>query len=76
VTERWLERVERDWLRALPFPVRGYFRVLGDAPVEERRLRVRIRFRGTVPDREVLERFLGRVHIPTTARLTGGDGSA
>lgn len=73
--KRWLERVERDWLRALPFPVRGYFRVLGDTPVEERRIRVRIRFRDAAPDREVLEGFLRRVHIPTTARLTGGAGS-
>jgi hypothetical protein len=72
---RWLERVERDWLRALPFPVRGYFRVLGDTPVRERRIRVRIRFRATAPDREVLEGFLRRVHIPTTAGLTGGAGS-
>jgi len=74
VRARWLERVERDWLRALPFPVRGYFRVLGDPPVEERRIRVRIRFRGAAPERAVMEGFLRRVYIPATAHLTGGAG--
>ncbi|HEU4453208.1 MAG TPA: hypothetical protein VFR81_09105 [Longimicrobium sp.] len=74
--EAWLLRVERDWLRALPFPVRGYFRVLGGTPAEERRLRVRIRFRGAAPDREVMEGFLRRVHVPATAHLIGVDGSA
>jgi hypothetical protein len=74
-TEAWLLRVERDWLRALPFPVRGYFHALGDTPEEERRLRVRIRFRGAAPEREVMEGFLRRVHVPTTAHLIDVDGS-
>lgn len=69
-----LVAVERRWLRSLPFPVRGYFRVLGDSPSEERTVRLRIRFRDAVPEREVLEGILGRVHLPATARLAGGAG--
>ncbi|HSU17269.1 hypothetical protein [Longimicrobium sp.] len=67
-------RAEAAWLRALPFPVRGYFRVLGGTPAGERQVRLRIRFRGAAPERQVLEGLLGRVHIPATARLTGGSG--
>ena len=69
-------RAERVWLRSLPFPVRGYFRVLGDSPSEERTVRLRIRFRDAAPDREVLEGILGRVHLPATARLAGGSGAS
>ena len=69
-------RAEAVWLRALPFPVRGYFRVLGGTPAEERSVRLRIRFRGAAPEREVLEGLLGRVHLPATARLTGGSGAS
>ena len=68
-------RVEREWLRSLPFPVRGYFRVLGGSPEEERQVRLRIRFRDVAPEREVLEGILGRVHLPATARLAGGAGT-
>jgi hypothetical protein len=77
---RWLlaprlVREERVWLQSLPFPVRGYFRTLGNAPEEERQVRVRIVFRGGAPEREVLEGLFGRVVFPATARLTGGQGS-
>jgi hypothetical protein len=77
---RWLlaprlVRRERAWLQALPFPVRGYFRTLGNSPEEERQVRVRIVFRGDAPEREVLEGLFGRVVFPATARLTGGQGS-
>lgn len=76
---RWLAgvklvRVERRWLRGLPFPVRGYFRVLGGAPAEERQVRLRIRFRESAPERKVLEGIVGRVQQPASARLTGGSG--
>ncbi|HET7464494.1 MAG TPA: hypothetical protein VFJ82_24760 [Longimicrobium sp.] len=67
-------RMEAAWLRALPFPVRGYFRVLGDTPAEERCVRVRITFRHTAPAREVLEGMAGRMAYPATARLDGGSG--
>jgi hypothetical protein len=65
---------ERAWILALPFPVRGYFRVLGGTPSEERQVRVRIRFRHAAPEREVLEGLLGRTQFPATARVTGGRG--
>jgi hypothetical protein len=65
---------ERAWILALPFPVRGYFRVLGGTPAEERHVRMRIRFRHAAPEREVLEGLLGRIQFPATARLTGGRG--
>ncbi|HEU4559737.1 MAG TPA: hypothetical protein VFS20_17925 [Longimicrobium sp.] len=68
-------RAERVWLRSLPFPVRGWFRVLGDTPSEERTVRLRIRFRDAIPEREVLEGILGRIHLPATARLRGGAGA-
>jgi len=71
----WLVRRERAWLQALPFPVRGYFRTLGQVPEEERRVRVRIEFRGEPPEREVLEGLFGRVTVPATARLTDGKGA-
>jgi MFS family permease len=70
-----LVRAERAWLLALPFPVRGYFQVLGRAPEEERQLRVRIVFRGGAPERELLEGLCGRVAFPGTARITGGRGA-
>jgi hypothetical protein len=70
-----LVRVERAWLLSLPFPVRGYFRTLGQSPEEERSVRVRIVFRGAVPEREVLEGLFGRVVYPATARITGGNGT-
>jgi hypothetical protein len=70
-----LVRVERRWLLALPFPVRGYFRVLGATPAEERAVRVRIHFRDAAPEREMLDGLLGRVRFPASARLTGGSGS-
>jgi hypothetical protein len=70
-----LVRVERRWLLSLPFPVRGYFRVLGATPAEERTVRVRIRFRGAAPDREMLDGLLGRVQYPASARLTRGSGT-
>jgi len=63
-------RGEAAWLRALPFPVRGYFRVLGDTPSEERFVRVRITFRRAAPEREVLEGLAGRA----AATLDGGGG--
>jgi hypothetical protein len=63
-------RVERAWLMALPFPVRGYFRVLGATPAEEQTIRLRIHFRGSAPERELLDGMLGR----GSARLTGGRG--
>ncbi|MFL5539823.1 MAG: GNAT family N-acetyltransferase [Longimicrobiaceae bacterium] len=72
----WLVRRERAWLQALPFPVRGWFRTLGQAPEEERRVRVRIEFRGEPPEREVLEGLFGRVAIPATARLAAGQGAS
>lgn len=75
VVGRRLARIEQAWLLALPFPVRGYFRVLGAAPAEERTVRVRIRFREAVPEREVLDGLLGRVQYPASARLTGGSGA-
>ena len=68
-------REERAWLLSLPFPVRGYFRTLGQSPEEERQVRVRIVFRGPVPEREMLEGLFGRVTYPATARITGGKGS-
>lgn len=74
VVARRLVGVERRWLSGLPFPVRGYFRVLGDTPEEERQVRLRIRFRDAAPEREVLEGLLGRITVPATARLTGGAG--
>jgi hypothetical protein len=67
-------RMEGAWLVGLPFPVRGYFRVLGGTPSEEREVKVRIEFRDAVPDRETLDGLLGRVEYPATARLTGGGG--
>jgi hypothetical protein len=67
--------VERAWLLSLPFPVRAYFRTLGSAPEEERRVRVRIVFRGAAPEQEVLEGLFGRVTVPATARITGGRGT-
>jgi hypothetical protein len=74
---RWLlgrryARVEAAWVRSLPFPVQGYFRVLGETPAEERRVRVRFEFQAAAPGREVLEGLVGRVAYPATARLTGG----
>ncbi|MFL5381735.1 MAG: hypothetical protein ACJ8GN_04400 [Longimicrobiaceae bacterium] len=72
----WLVRRERAWLQALPFPVRGYFRTLGQAPEEERRVCVRIDFREEPPEREVLEGLLGRVAYPASARITGGKGAS
>jgi hypothetical protein len=76
---RWLRglrqtRVEAEWLRALPFPVRGYFRVLQAGPEEERYLTVRLSFRDTAPDAEILNGMLGRVQYPASVRLTGGNG--
>ncbi|HEX7243079.1 MAG TPA: hypothetical protein VF263_22540, partial [Longimicrobiaceae bacterium] len=71
-----LERVERRWVRSLPFSVEGYFRVLGATPSEETRIRVRIRFRTAAPGREVLDGLLGRVQFPASARVTGGSGLA
>jgi len=71
-----LERVERAWIRSLPFLVRGYFHVLGATPAEERTVRVRILFRDTAPERDVLDGLLGRVQYPASARLTGGSGTA
>ena len=68
-------RAERAWLLSLPFPVRGYFRTLGQTPEEERQVRVRIVFRGAAPEQEVLEGLFGRVAYPATARVTGGQGS-
>ena len=65
-------RREAAWLGALPFPVRGYFRVLGETPAEERRVQVRFEFRDAAPAREVLEGMVGRVSYPATARLAGG----
>jgi len=65
-------RGEAAWLRALPFPVRGYFRVLGETPSEERFVRVRIHFRHAAPEREVLEGIAGRLVYPATATLDGG----
>jgi hypothetical protein len=41
VLGRRYARVEAAWVQALPFPVRGYFRVLGETLAEERRVRVR-----------------------------------
>jgi len=78
---RWIEgrrlaRVEQAWLLSLPFPVRGYFRVLGATPSEETRVRLRIRFREAAPEREVLDGLLGQVQYPASARLTGGSGLA
>jgi len=67
-------RREREWIRSLPFPVRGYFRVLGETPEEERRVRVRFEFQAAAPGRELLEGLVGRVAYPASARLTGGDG--
>ena len=67
-------RREAAWLASLPFPVRGYFRVLGETPSEERQVRVRIHFRHAAPEREVLEGMVGRVVYPATAVLTGGSG--
>lgn len=71
----WLAREERAWLLALPFPVRGYFRVLADSPAEERELRVRITFCDAAPSADVLEGMLARVTVPATARITGGAGT-
>jgi hypothetical protein len=70
-----LERVERKWLQSLPFPVKGYFRVLSATPSEETRVRVLIHFRGEPPEREVLDGLLGRVQFPASARLTDGRGA-
>jgi|GEM_PF-1940329 len=67
-------RREREWIRSLPFPVRGYFRVLGETPEEERRVRVRFQFQDAAPARELLEGLVGRVAYPASARLTGGSG--
>jgi hypothetical protein len=67
-------RGEAAWLRALPFPVRGYFRVLGETPSEERFVRVRILFRHAAPERQVLEGLAGRLVYPATATLDGGTG--
>ncbi|HEX8905859.1 MAG TPA: hypothetical protein VF771_13495 [Longimicrobiaceae bacterium] len=69
-----LTRKERAWILALPFPVRGYFRVLGGTPAEQRSVRVHIRFRHAAPEHEVLEGLVGRVQSPASARLTGGRG--
>ncbi|HET7230917.1 MAG TPA: hypothetical protein VFJ16_12985 [Longimicrobium sp.] len=67
-------RREAAWLGSLPFPVRGYFRILGETPSEERQVRVRIRFRHAAPEREVLEGIVGLVQYPATAVLSGGSG--
>lgn len=74
VLGRRYARVEAAWVRSLPFPVRGYFRVLGDTPQEERRVRMRFEFQGAAPERELLEGLVGRVAYPASARLTGGSG--
>jgi hypothetical protein len=71
-----LERVERRWLQSLPFPVKGYFRVLSATPSEETRVSLRIRFAAAAPEREVLDGILGRVQFPASARLTGGQDLA
>jgi hypothetical protein len=65
----WQVRLERAWLASLPFPVRGYFRVLGTSPEEERTLRLKASFTGSGPGREVLEGLLGRVSYPASANL-------
>lgn len=70
-----LERVERAWVRSLPFGVGGYFPVLSATPSEETRLHLRIAFRERVPERDVLDGVLGRVQFPASARLTGGKGT-
>jgi hypothetical protein len=75
VQGRRLERVERRWLQSLPFPVKGYFRVLSATPSEETTVRVRIQFQGAVPEREVLDGLLGRVQFPASARVTEGRGA-
>lgn len=77
---RWLEgmrleRVERRWLQSLPFPVKGYFRVLSATPSEETRVSLRIRFAAAAPERDVLDGMLGRVQFPASARLTEGRGA-
>jgi hypothetical protein len=70
-----LVRAELAWLRALPFPVRGYAATLGESPGEERRVRVHLEFRGAAPEHEVLEGLFGRVTFPATARITEGRGA-
>jgi hypothetical protein len=70
-----LERLERAWIRSLPFLVRGYLHVLGTTPAEERTVRVRIVFRDAAPERDLLDGLLGRVQYPASARLTGGSGT-
>jgi hypothetical protein len=67
--------LERTWLRSLPFPVRGYFRVLSEAPEEERYLKLRLEFRDAAPDRETLDGMLGRVQYSASAKLSGGGGT-
>jgi len=75
IVGRRLVGVERAWLRSLPFPVRGYFRVLGATPEEERILKMRIHFRAAAPERDLVDGMLGRVRYPATARLAGGSAA-
>jgi hypothetical protein len=72
VAQRWqgvraLHR-ERRWLRGLPFPVRGYFTALTEAPSEESTLTVRFRLVDDGPGEAVLLGLAGRSGTVVTVR--------